>query len=322
MNNYNIFLIRFGLNPNNFKQQEVNPIKTDTGYLYYLEQSKSQVECPFCQRAKLYVKGYYETKINVTINSNETDILLIKRIRYTCRYCNKSFSPKLERIDPYSNISNLVKSNITNDFFKKNTFKEIAERYNVTTSYVLQLFDSTFPYVPRVELSEIVCIDEFHFSKVYDQTYCCLLCDFNNKKIIDVIKNRQKAYLDEYFSRISSIELSNVRYYISDMYDEYRTIKKKYFPDAVHIIDLFHIITQSVDAVDRLRVLAMKNSVEIYSMEYNFMKKNWQSFLCRSNAIPNKTYTYMKTGECYSYFDLVYRCVKKDDALSIGYGVL
>lgn len=30
----------------------------------------------------------------------------------------------------------------------------------------------------------------------------------------------------------------------------------------------------------------------------------------------------MKTDECYSYFDLVFKCLKKDNSLSIGYGVL
>ena len=320
--NYNTFLERFGLEPSNFKNKECFVGKTENGFIYHLEQSDERVECPYCGRIKLYIKGYYNEAINVTINSNESDTLLIKRIRFKCRYCNKSFSPKIKGLMPYSNISNTIKSYICLDFFKKQTFKEIAARYDISESYVIKLFDDYFPYVPRRELSEIICIDEFHFSKVYDQNYCCVLCDFVDKKIIDVLKNRQKAYLEEYFKHFNSKELNTVKYYISDMYDEYRIIKHKFFPNAIHIVDLFHIILQATNAVDTIRVKTMKDSVERYSLEYNFMKKNWKCFLCKSSRIPNKTYTYKKTKERYSYYDLVYRCIKTNHNLLIAYGIL
>lgn len=90
-------------------------MKIDSGYIYYLEQTNRKVECPYCGRNRVYVKVYYKEKINVTINSNETDILLIKRIRFKYMYCSKSYTPKIDGVGNYSFISNLAKDNITRD---------------------------------------------------------------------------------------------------------------------------------------------------------------------------------------------------------------
>lgn len=323
--NYNTFLLRFGIDPKCFKNKETIPIKTETGFLYYLEQETSTIrKCPNCNRHDLHIKGYYNCKMNLTINSNETDTLIIKRVRFQCNKCGKTYSPKIEGINPYTSISEKTKSNMVLDMLKKETFTAIANRYNVSVGYVIDLFDKTFKYVPRGELSNIICIDEFHFSKIYDQNYCVAITDFTNKKIIDIVKNRKKDYLDEYFNTFNSIELNRVEYYLSDMYDAYRTIKQKFFPNAIHIVDLFHIISQLTTAINSIRNSIMKDrSKVIYkSKEYNFMSKNWKCFLCRTRDIPNKYYTYQLTGEIWSYEELVFRCIKLDPDFLLAYNVL
>lgn len=323
--NYNTFLIRYGIDPKCFKNKELFPIKTDTGYLYYLEQETEIVrKCPKCNRTDLHIKAYYKSKMNITINANETDTLLIKRVRFQCNKCGKSFTPKIEGITPYSNISDKTKSNIIYDLLKKETFTAIANRYEISVGYVIDLFDKTFTFVPRGELSNIICIDEFHFSKIYDQNYCVAITDFTNKKLIDIIKNRKKAYLEEYFDTFNSKELNRVQYYISDMYDAYRTIKQKYFPNAIHIVDLFHIISQLTTAINSVRNIVMKdkNKVIPKSKEHNFMSKNWKYFLCRTKDIPNKTYTYQLTGEVWTYEELVFHCIKLDPDFLLAYNVL
>jgi transposase len=110
-----------------------------------------------------------------------------------------------------------------------------------------------------LKLPKILCIDEFYFSKDNDNKYCCILVDWETKQIVDIIKNRQLAYLDDYFSKIPQNELKNVKYFVSDMYDGYATIKNKYFPKADHIIDLFHIVIQLNRVTNSIRCSVMKS---------------------------------------------------------------
>lgn len=175
--------------------------------------------------------------------------------------------------------------------------------------------------MPRRKLPRILCIDEIKFSEELDQNYCCVLYDFEKKEIVDIIKNRQIAYLIEYFSSIPLKERENTKIFISDMYDAYSNIRSNYFPHATHIVDKFHIVTQLTRAVNSLRVITMNSIKENKDKEpyYNFMKSNRKYFLCRQENIPDKRYTYMKTGEVFHFDELVSSSIKLNDKFLQGY---
>ena len=75
------------------------------------------------------------------------------------------------------------------------------------------------------------------------------------KILNNIIKSRQKAYLEEYFNKFNSKELEKVKYFCSDLYDKYAHIKRKYFPKAIHIADKFHVIKQMTTIVNMLHEL-------------------------------------------------------------------
>ena len=53
---FNTFLLRFGLNPEDFVDKPVEPIPFDKGFIYELEQKDSDRECPYCHSQKVYKK--------------------------------------------------------------------------------------------------------------------------------------------------------------------------------------------------------------------------------------------------------------------------
>ncbi|NCA95451.1 MAG: hypothetical protein EOM74_00560 [Methanomicrobia archaeon] len=67
------------------------------------------------------------------------------------------------------------------------------------------------------------------------------------------------------------------------MYDGYANIYRSYFPKALHVVDLFHVITQLTTAVNRLRTQTMNAKARKGSVKYNFMKGHWKYFLYRKN---------------------------------------
>ena len=70
--NYNTFLIRYGIEPKCFKNKELFPIKTDTGFLYELEQETQILRvCPECNSRKIYIKGY---RYNMHIKTNSVKL--------------------------------------------------------------------------------------------------------------------------------------------------------------------------------------------------------------------------------------------------------
>ena len=74
--NYNTFLIRYGISPDNFKAVVAEPIKTSTGYMYCLEQRTDiNRQCPFCDSKSIIIKDYDMIK-----NSEYKDFLSTFRL--------------------------------------------------------------------------------------------------------------------------------------------------------------------------------------------------------------------------------------------------
>ena len=264
----------------------------------------------------------YYSKINVSSNSNTKETLQIRRVQFKCNKCGKTFTNKLKGIESKNTISPFIKNQIIHDFRQKLTFKQIAEKYHISISTVINLFDEQVKILPKGNLPRILCIDEYHFETSKDSKYVCVLIDYEKRTIFDILPSRQKAYLEEYFSQFNSKELNNVKFFCSDLYDEYSSIKKKYLKNAVHIADLFHVIKQMSSVVNMLRTRVMNKVVQKNSKEYNFMKKNWKLFLQRQGDIPNKTYYHQASGIETSYEDLVLNCVFLNEHLLKAYNVL
>ena len=230
---FNTLLFRLGLDSNDFINKLNEPIKTDSGFIYEIEQRKDIRICPDCGCNNAVINDYDYVEINCSETNHITDTVRIKKVRFKCKDCNKSFTPKLKGIHPYSKMSSQTREMIVRDFSYKITFSDIAKRYGLTTARVLQIFDEIITYVPRKLMPPVLCIDEIRFQEELDQKYCCVLYDFNNRDTVDIIRNRQLPYLDEYFSQIPQKERMRVKYFISDMYDGYRTVHRKYFPNII-----------------------------------------------------------------------------------------
>ena len=319
--NFNTILYRLGISPDNFVSQENEPIKTSDGFIYEVRQRTDRRECTHCHVDDTVIKDYDYVEINCSETDQIKDILRIKKVRFKCKRCGRTFTPEIEGLPSYSRTSSQTIAMIINDFGKMMTFSQIAQRYNLTTARVIQIFDEKIKFVPRRTMPRILCIDEIKFEEEYDQKYCCVLYDFEKKEIVDIIKNRQLPYLKEYFENISESERNQVQFFISDMYDGYSTICKKYFKNARHIIDLFHITAQLTKVITKIRIRVM-NSLPDDSIYRRFMKAHWKQFLCRRSDISDRFYTPRNSGTRYHFDDMVFECVKLSGDFLNAYNIL
>lgn len=66
--------------------------------------------------------------------------------------------------------------------------------------------------------------------------------DFITGEVIDILHNRWQSTADDYFYSIPREERLNVKYLICDSYKSYMEYPAKYFPNAIVILDSFHVI--------------------------------------------------------------------------------
>ncbi|WP_294562256.1 transposase, partial [uncultured Traorella sp.] len=110
--------------------------------------------------------------------------------------------------------------------------------------------------------------------------YCCLLMDFEDGTIIDVLPDRKKDYLAGYFTKVrldtydektGKSELDNVRYVSIDLYEPYKLIAQIYFPKALICADPFHVLKHLTEAFRAVRLRCRRNT-EDENLQYLLTK--------------------------------------------------
>ena len=308
---FNTFLYMFGLDPDNFVNELVEPIESDAGVIVYiLRQRIDKRLCPECGCNDAEINNYYFTETNFTTNEGKPILIRIKKVRFKCHVCNKTFTPNINGIERYSRIGKQVETLMIRRFYKQGSFSYIGDEYGLSKSETMKLFDKTFPYVERGPIPTALCIDEIGF-KSEDGSYAAIIYDHDKRIVTDVIRNRQKEYLRSYFYHYSFKERQRVKYFISDLYEGYASIKEEFFKDAIHIADMFHVIRLLKAEVSRLRIRTYKEYTSDGDVERAFMKLHWdyfEKFLDKETAY--KPYYCKKERFEYSTWNMMRRCLE------------
>ncbi|WP_235810594.1 transposase [Legionella bozemanae] len=81
-------------------------------------------------------------------------------------------------------------------------------------------------------------IDEHFFSK--KEGFATTFCDLRKHKVFDVVKGRSEEDLKTYLQQLPGKE--RVKVICMDLSSTYRSMVKKYFPNAMIVTDRFHVI--------------------------------------------------------------------------------
>ena len=308
---FNTFLYTFGLDPDNFINELVEPIESENGTIIYnFRQRTDKRICPECGCNDAEINNYSWTETNFTTNEGKPVLIRIKKVRFRCKTCDKTFTPKILGIERYSRISKQVETLMVRRFYKQGSFSCIGEEYRLTKSEAIKLFDKSFPHVERGPIPIALCIDEIGF-KTEDGSYAAIIYDHDKRRITDVIRNRQKEYLRVYFYSYSYKERQRVKYFISDLYEGYASIKEEFFRDAIHIADMFHVIRLLKVEVSRLRIKTYKQYTDEGDVERAFMKLHWDYFEKYLDAkIAHKPYYCKKEHYEYTTWNMMKRCLE------------
>ena len=83
--------------------------------------------------------------------------------------------------------------------------------------------------------------------------YQCILTDPINKKVLDILPERYKPYLTNYFKQYPKEVRNSVTYFVSDMWRTYADISDVWFKNATQVIDKYHWIRQAIWAFENVR---------------------------------------------------------------------
>ena len=179
-------------------------------------------------------------------------ILILKQRRWKCTNpeCCYDISESFKFVNKRRRTTNATDMLIVDAYRDlMETSSSIANRFHVSDTHVLEVFER-YVKMDRLPLTGAICIDEVFLDMDEYCKYALIIQDFHTGDPIDLLRSRRTNVTEPYFVSIPIEERNAVRYLISDMYNQYISYVDKYFPNAVSVVDSFHVIQWITRLID------------------------------------------------------------------------
>ena len=200
--------------------------------------------CPICSY-RMYSKGIYERTVNHPVMQDGLPLVLkVQQRRWKCtnNACSYVTTDQFSFVEKFKHNSSVSDLLIVDAFRDSNlSAAQIARKFNVSDSYALTTF-AKYVDMHRRQLGEAISVDEVHVEVSRVCNYALVIQDFVTGEPIDMVPSRRQEFTEPYFASIPVNERLKVKYLISDMYKPYIAFVDKYFPNAVSVVDSFHVI--------------------------------------------------------------------------------
>lgn len=208
--------------------------------------------CPSCG-FRMHSKGIKNRTIKHPIlQDNYELILILKQRRWKCTNpeCNYDISDSFKFVNKRRRTTNATDMLIVYAYRDlMETSASIANRFHISDTHVHEVFDR-YVKMDRLPLTDAICIDEVYLDMDEYCKYALVIQDFHTGDPIDLLRSRRVNVTEPYFVSIPTEERNAVKYLISDMYNQYISYVDKYFPNAVPVVDSFHVIQWITRMID------------------------------------------------------------------------
>lgn len=317
----------------NIQDEDIKFIKIELindNYVIELEQTRSATtSCPNCGGMEYTLNSIYTRTIkNIPINGVPS-IILLKQLRFKCKYCKHSFNQPNKIVKFKKSISNELYVQISKESKYKQSFKDISTRTNVSQTTVSNEFKQNI-HNYRCKLTRIICIDEFKASTIAGK-YALIIGDPETGKILDILPSRLQEYIYYYFNTIDKSERLSVKYVVTDLFESYRTICKNLFWDSIHIADRFHWIRLTTEAFNKTRISIMNMIIKSKTKDTDLLnyasvlKKYYKLLLANKYSKESWFFDQQVNTNKFgftSYQSVIEFCVNKDPEFEEAYTLL
>ena len=266
----------------NRKEYQIMKVEKEKGIIVVeLSSKKNKVKCPNCNKFTSSVHSKLKPIKSIYLDSCGDKVnLIINKRRFHCYSCGRIFTEEMELNTKNGNISNKTKIQIRKDLLDYNLpINKIAEKNHVSKYIVRKELEEATSTIPDYQknLPKVISFDEFKADTKAGK-YAFILNDPIHRKVLDILPNRTKERLIQYFTHTENRR--SVEYIISDMYEPYLLVQKIMFPHAKYVVDKFHYTRYILQALDKIRIKLQK-TYGIKSKEYKLLKNKKNVALLR-----------------------------------------
>lgn len=243
MIDFSNFIMEF-MNLKDLNTFDISVLPSDDSQIIFQVEHKACVKtCPLCG-FRMHSKGFYTRTVkHPLLVDNRLILFKLRQRKWACQNpdCRHFETDSFPFIGKSRRVTDYIDYLIVQEFRDFNlSAVQIAEKYKVSDTYAITTFDR-YVDLPRLKLPKALCVDEVHLP-TNKYKYALILQDFASGEPIDMVISRRKEITEPYFASIPREERFSVKYVISDMYAPYQSYVDEYFPNALPVVDAFHVI--------------------------------------------------------------------------------
>ena len=238
----------------NLQDVEVKKVENFKGIKrIHIQMNRKKVKCPVCGAETDKIHDYRTQIVKDCEAFGQKVELVLRKRRYQCTCCEKRFAEPNNFLPKYHRMTSRLIGTILDKLTEERSFTSVARETSLSVSTVIRIFDRI--QYPKIKACpSVLSIDEFK-GNTGGEKYNVILCDVENKRVLDILPQRKETFLIDYFKRT---DRSAVKYFVSDMWSTYREIATNFFHDATFLVDKYHWIRQTIWAFEAVRKEAQK----------------------------------------------------------------
>ena len=207
-----------------------------------LAQIQADTACPRCQSQRYRIKATREREFKHSVFGSRLVRLRVRIPKLLCKACGRYFMLRMPGILPKKRSTEHFRKEVFHLHQGGLTQTHLARTHTISPSTVERWYHDYVAYrVKEMEARKcplVLGIDEHFFSR--KDGYATTFVDLKNHKVFDVVLGRSEASLKRALLRFP--ERERVQVVVMDLSETYRSIVRKYFPNAMIVADRFHVV--------------------------------------------------------------------------------
>ncbi len=206
------------------------------------EPEKSPRCCLHCGSSQLHSKGRYRRRVKHLRSFRSPVSLTVLCRRYKCLACGVSFVQPLPGIRPGRHSSEPLREQVYHRHHDGVCGSQVAKQFEIGTATVERIYGQFTARKAKerrgLQCPAVLGIDEHTLHK--GCRFATTLCDLRNHRVFDVVEGKSPRELGPFFASLQGRE--RVRVICIDMSSSYRSLVRRYFPNARLVADRFHVV--------------------------------------------------------------------------------
>lgn len=211
-------------------------------------------QAPFCPKcgvveAKAQKFGTKQLPFRDLPMHGKRVMLVVNRQRYRCLECKSTFYETLLCVDERRSITERLSEWVAQQSLKR-TFVDIAGEVGLdekTVRNILHDWIAVWEKAYRRQTPRYMGIDEIHLIGKPR----AVITNVEERTVVDLLEDRSKEFLGRYLTNLA--DRDKVEVVTMDMWKPYKELANALMPQAVVVVDKFHVIRMATGALDQVR---------------------------------------------------------------------